>query len=114
MGERAGYQRGEMERVALATANGDLRSDLLLAQRAVKADNNLIEELYAKIKELEREAQWEYTTDWCAGGESYDGMGSKGLEGWELAAVTRRGDGGRTFYYKRPLYWTPTIKPADA
>ena len=34
-GLRAGYRKGEYERVALATANSDLRSDLLRPQTAL-------------------------------------------------------------------------------
>jgi len=37
-----GYQRGEMERIALAIQNSDMRSDLLAA-------NQLIEQLQAEV-----------------------------------------------------------------
>ena len=43
---REGYRAGEMERIALATANSDLRSDLLAAQQLIK----LLEEQNQKLK----------------------------------------------------------------
>jgi len=39
-GFREGYRRGEMERIALATANSELRSELLLLQQQLKLLQN--------------------------------------------------------------------------
>lgn len=47
-----GYRKGELERIALATANSDLRSDLLAAQQKIERLRSAGDELAVAYRRL--------------------------------------------------------------
>jgi hypothetical protein len=54
-----GYRMGEMERIALANANTDLRSDLLSARQEIEALRAEVDQLNGALWKIREISDWE-------------------------------------------------------